>query len=64
MKYHLENKMNEEELRDIRNHLESLKENDLKNKAGIVDMDQFLVNVISKYRVITTRTKKFVIHAF
>jgi len=32
-------KMNEEELREIRNYLETLKENDVKNKAGIVDID-------------------------
>jgi hypothetical protein len=31
--------MNEDELKEIRNHLEGLKENDLKNKAGIVDLD-------------------------
>jgi hypothetical protein len=39
MKYHLENKMSEEELREIRVYLEQIKETDVKNKAGVVDID-------------------------
>lgn len=34
------------------------------SKGGLVDVDIFLVKVIAKYRVITARTKLFVIHAF
>lgn len=58
--------MNLEELRDLRNDLENLKENDPKNlnKAGLIDVDIFMVKVLAKYRVITIRTKLFVIHAF
>jgi hypothetical protein len=43
MKVHLENKMSEEELRDVKNELESIKEGDQKNKPGIVDVDIFLL---------------------
>ena len=59
MRVYLENKMNEEELRELRNDLENLKEVDPKNlnKAGIIDLDIFMVKVINKYRVITNRTK-------
>ena len=46
--------------------LENLKEIDPKNlnKAGIIDLDIFLVKVLAKYRLITNRTKLSVIHAF
>ncbi|CAD8173037.1 unnamed protein product [Paramecium pentaurelia] len=66
MKVYLENKMMEDELRDLKNDLENLKEPDPKNlnKQGLIDVDNFLIKVMNKYRIITTRTKEFVIHAF
>lgn len=41
-----------------------MKEPDPKNKAGIIDLDMFMVKVLEKYRIVTHRTKLFVIHAF
>ncbi|CAK84613.1 unnamed protein product (macronuclear) [Paramecium tetraurelia] len=66
MKVYLENKMMEDELRDLKNDLENLKEPDPKNlnKQGLIDVDNFLIKVMNKYRIITIRTKEFVIHAF
>lgn len=66
MKVFLENLMTEEELRDLKNELEQVKENDPKghNKSGVVDVDIFLVMVMQRYRIITNRTKAYVIHAF
>lgn len=48
----------------MRNDLDNLKENDSKNKAGVVDVDQFMAKVLEKYKNVTHRTKLFVIHAF
>jgi hypothetical protein len=60
----LENKLLEDEVKELRNELENLKEPDPKNKSGIVDIDLFMLKVLDKYRNVTHRTKLFVIHAF
>ncbi|CAK67716.1 unnamed protein product (macronuclear) [Paramecium tetraurelia] len=64
IKIHLENKLTEDEIKELRNDLDNLKESDSKNKSGVVDLDQFMSKVIDKYRNVTHRTKLFVIHAF
>ncbi|CAD8127260.1 unnamed protein product [Paramecium sonneborni] len=64
IKMHLENKLTEDEIKELRGDLDNLKESDSKNKAGIVDLDLFMSKVLDKYRNVTHRTKLFVIHAF
>lgn len=61
---HLENKLTEDEIKELRQDLDNLKESDTKNKAGVVDLDLFMSKVLDKYRNVTHRTKLFVIHAF
>lgn len=64
IKVHLENKLTEDEIKEVRNDLENLKESDSKNKSGVVDIDLFMAKVLDKYKNVTHRTKLFVIHAF
>ncbi|CAD8128062.1 unnamed protein product [Paramecium sonneborni] len=64
IKMHLENKLTEDEIKELRGDLDNLKESDPKNKSGIVDLDLFMSKVLDKYRNVTHRTKLFVIHAF
>ena len=61
---HLENKLTEDEIKELRGDLDNLKESDSKNKSGVVDLDLFMSKVLDKYRNVTHRTKLFVIHAF
>ncbi|CAK69301.1 unnamed protein product (macronuclear) [Paramecium tetraurelia] len=64
IKMHLENKLTEDEVKELRQDLDNLRESDAKNKAGVVDIDLFMSKVLDKYRNVTHRTKVFVIHAF
>ncbi|CAD8185807.1 unnamed protein product [Paramecium pentaurelia] len=64
IKMHLENKLTEDEIKELRQDLDNLKESDPKNKSGVVDLDLFMSKVLDKYRNVTHRTKLFVIHAF
>lgn len=60
------NKLNPSELNEVKSELDNMKEHDSKglNKAGIVNLDQFLVSVLKIYRVILHKNKNFIINLF
>lgn len=41
-----------------------LKEIDPKTKQGIIDFDQFMINLFVKYKILVSRAKEYVINAF
>ena len=61
-----ENKLNSEELLELKMQIDSIKENDPKNvnKTGIVDFDIFMSKLLIKYRYIVNRCKIYVKNAF
>ena len=66
LRYFSENKMGMEEYVEFKREFEPIKENDPKNinRNGIVDVDLFMTKVLTKYRIIMSRTKQFVVNAF
>ncbi len=66
LKHFCESKISTEEYIDFKKEFESIKENDPKNinRTGIVDVDLFMTKILTKYRVIMSRTKQFVVNAF
>ena len=61
-----ENKMGFEEYLEFKKEFEPMKEDDPKhiNRSGIIDIDLFMMKVLSKYLLICNRTKQFVVNAF
>ena len=55
-----------EEYIEFKKEFEPMKEIDPKNqnRYGIIDMDLFMMKIITKYRLLCNRTKQFVINAF
>ena len=61
-----DNKVNPEDMKKIKQKLESIREADPKNvnKAGIVDFDLFMLMFIDWYQLIVNKAKEHVINAF
>lgn len=66
LKFFSENKLGIEEYIEFKKEFEPLKEPDPKNvnRYGIIDIDFFMMKILTKYRLVCNRTKQFVINAF
>ena len=58
--------MTYEEKEELKKEMELLKEMDPRNvnKAGIIDFDQFMMQLFVKYKILVSRAKEYVINAF
>ena len=66
MKLFGENKLELEDYNKFRKELDSIKESDPKgiNKYGVMDIDLFILKILTKYQEMCYNTKQYVINAF
>ena len=66
VKFFAENKLAYEDYTQFKKELEIIKESDQKNinKHGIMDIDLFVLKVLTKYQEMCNNTKQYVINAF
>ena len=61
-----DSRMTQEEREHLKKEVDFMKENDSKNinKPGLIDFDSFMIQIFSRYRILVSRAKEYMINAF